>query len=156
MFRFASFEEIWTCIYFYLWDLLVGVVTFNDFKFLIVCNHVFAQGCFAGLGFFSMYLNKMLSIKLEHKNNVGKLLIIVAPVLVAISIAISRVDDYMHHWQDVSIGAIIGNMTCFLLRSCCTFFILYLHSLIFYYFRLSNRNILIQQALSTIVHPTFR
>ena len=132
------------------------MATFNYFKFLIVLNHVFAQGCFAGLGFFSMYLNKMLSVKPQHKNNVGKLLIIVAPIFVAISIAISRVDDYMHHWQDVSIGAIIGNMTCFLLRSCCTLFVLYLYSLILYYFRLSNGNILIQQALSTIVHPTFR
>ena len=125
--------------------LLVCVATFNDSNFLIVRNHVF----------FSMYLNKMLSIKPQHKNNVGKLLIIVAPIFIAISIAISRVDDYMHHWQDVSIGAIIGNKNSFTLRSC-TLFVLYLYSLIFYYFRVSNGNILIQQALSTIIHSSFR
>lgn len=44
----------------------------------------------------------------DRKGHVGKLCLIFLPLLVAALVAVSRVDDYWHHWQDVFGGAIIG------------------------------------------------
>ncbi|KAJ6771937.1 LIPID PHOSPHATE PHOSPHATASE [Salix koriyanagi] len=42
------------------------------------------------------------------RGHVAKLCIVFLPLLVAALVAVSRVDDYWHHWQDVFAGALIG------------------------------------------------
>jgi membrane-associated phospholipid phosphatase len=74
-------------------------------------------GSFAGLGFFSLFLNQMLNISRRYGNDVIKLVLIVLPLFVAVAISITRVNDYMHHWQDVSVGGIIGKISIAFLHS---------------------------------------
>ncbi|XP_058737579.1 lipid phosphate phosphatase 2-like isoform X2 [Vicia villosa] len=62
---------------------------------------------FAGLGFLSLYLSGKLKA-FDRKGHVAKLCIIFLPLLAASLVAVSRVDDYWHHWQDVFAGGLIG------------------------------------------------
>jgi membrane-associated phospholipid phosphatase len=41
---------------------------------------------------------------------VAKLCIVLLPLLLAAMVAVSRVDDYWHHWQDVFAGGILGRL----------------------------------------------
>ncbi|OAY81931.1 Lipid phosphate phosphatase 2 [Ananas comosus] len=62
---------------------------------------------FAGLGFLSWYLaGKIMAF--DRKGHVAKLCIVFLPLLVASLVAVSRVDDYWHHWQDVFTGGLLG------------------------------------------------
>jgi len=70
----------------------------NDFQF---------PGSFAGLGFLSLYLSGKLQV-FDREGHVAKLCIIFLPLLAASLVAISRVDDYWHHWQDVFAGGLLG------------------------------------------------
>ncbi|XP_074581958.1 lipid phosphate phosphatase 2-like isoform X1 [Curcuma longa] len=66
-----------------------------------------ASGSFAGLGFLSWYLaGKMQAF--DRRGHVAKLCLVLLPLLAASLVAISRVDDYWHHWQDVVVGGLIG------------------------------------------------
>ncbi|KAG8087157.1 hypothetical protein GUJ93_ZPchr0010g11080 [Zizania palustris] len=62
---------------------------------------------FAGLGFLAWYLAGKLQA-FDRKGHIAKLCIVFLPLLVASLVAVSRVDDYWHHWQDVFAGGIIG------------------------------------------------
>ncbi|CAL9747869.1 unnamed protein product [Musa acuminata subsp. burmannicoides] len=62
---------------------------------------------FAGLGFLSWYLAGKIQA-FDRRGHVAKLCIVFLPLLVASLVAISRVDDYWHHWQDVFAGGILG------------------------------------------------
>ncbi|KAJ1390526.1 Phosphatidic acid phosphatase type 2/haloperoxidase [Sesbania bispinosa] len=62
---------------------------------------------FAGLGFLAWYLSGKIRV-FDRRGHVAKLCIVFLPLLVAAMIAVSRVDDYWHHWQDVFAGGIIG------------------------------------------------
>ncbi|XP_062110020.1 lipid phosphate phosphatase 2-like isoform X2 [Humulus lupulus] len=62
---------------------------------------------FAGLNFLALYLSGKIRV-FDRKGHVAKLCIIFLPLLVASLVAVSRVDDYWHHWQDVFAGSIIG------------------------------------------------
>ncbi|KAL2347642.1 hypothetical protein Fmac_001642 [Flemingia macrophylla] len=62
---------------------------------------------FAGLGFLSWYLSGKIKA-FDRRGHVAKLCIVFFPLLVAAMIAVSRVDDYWHHWQDVFTGGLIG------------------------------------------------
>ncbi|TVU35632.1 hypothetical protein EJB05_17532, partial [Eragrostis curvula] len=62
---------------------------------------------FAGLGFLSWYLAGKITV-FDRRGHVAKLCIILMPLLLAVMVAISRVDDYWHHWQDVFAGGILG------------------------------------------------
>lgn len=73
-------------------------------------------GSFAGLGFLSLYLSGKIKA-FDRKGHVAKLCIVFLPLLVACLVAISRVDDYWHHWQDVFAGGILG---LFLFTSKCS------------------------------------
>ena len=42
------------------------------------------------------------------RGNVFKLVLVLMPLLVAMLVAISRVDNYWHHWQDVTVGGLLG------------------------------------------------
>ncbi|KAG5521588.1 hypothetical protein RHGRI_033968 [Rhododendron griersonianum] len=66
-----------------------------------------ASWSFAGLGFFSLYLSGKIKA-FDRRGHVAKLCIVFLPLLVASLVAISRVDDYWHHWQDVFAGGLLG------------------------------------------------
>ncbi|KAK3130816.1 hypothetical protein QOZ80_6BG0498390 [Eleusine coracana subsp. coracana] len=62
---------------------------------------------FAGLGFLSWYLaGKIMAF--DRRGHVAKLCIVALPLLLAAMVAVSRVDDYWHHWQDVFNAGAIG------------------------------------------------
>eukprot|EP00250_Pteridium_aquilinum_P015961 c22860_g1_i3 orf=164-1243(+) len=62
---------------------------------------------FAGLGFLSLYLAGKLQL-FNGRGHVAKIAIVFTPLLAALLVGLSRVDDYWHHWNDVFGGAIIG------------------------------------------------
>uniref|UniRef100_A0A453FBA7 Phosphatidic acid phosphatase type 2/haloperoxidase domain-containing protein n=1 Tax=Aegilops tauschii subsp. strangulata TaxID=200361 RepID=A0A453FBA7_AEGTS len=62
---------------------------------------------FAGLGFLSWYLAGKIKV-FDRRGHVAKLCIIFLPLLGAALVAVSRVDDYRHHWQDVCTGGVLG------------------------------------------------
>ncbi|XP_071739337.1 putative lipid phosphate phosphatase 3, chloroplastic [Rutidosis leptorrhynchoides] len=62
---------------------------------------------FAGLGFLSLYLAGKIKA-FDRSGHVAKLCIVFLPLLMASLVAVSRVDDYWHHWQDVFAGGILG------------------------------------------------
>ncbi|CAD6271319.1 unnamed protein product [Miscanthus lutarioriparius] len=62
---------------------------------------------FAGLGFLSWYLAGKVKA-FDRRGHVAKLCVVVLPLLLAAMVAVSRVDDYWHHWQDVFAGGILG------------------------------------------------
>ena len=64
-------------------------------------------GSFAGLGFLSWYLAGKIKV-FDRKGHVAKLCIVLSPLLLAALVAVSRVDDYWHHWQDVGTGGLLG------------------------------------------------
>ncbi|KAK3421608.1 putative lipid phosphate phosphatase 3, chloroplastic isoform X1 [Eucalyptus grandis] len=66
-----------------------------------------ASWSFAGLGFLSLYLCGKIRA-FDRKGHIAKLCIIFLPLLLASLVAISRVDDYWHHWQDVFAAGFLG------------------------------------------------
>ena len=62
---------------------------------------------FGGLGFLSWYLAGKLRL-LDGRGYVWKAVAVTVPLLGALLVAISRVDDYRHHWQDVTVGGLMG------------------------------------------------
>ncbi|GJM89653.1 hypothetical protein PR202_ga05861 [Eleusine coracana subsp. coracana] len=64
-------------------------------------------GSFAGLGFLSWYLAGKIKA-FDRGGHIAKLCIVILPLLLAAMVAVSRVDDYWHHWQDVFAGGILG------------------------------------------------
>jgi diacylglycerol diphosphate phosphatase / phosphatidate phosphatase len=63
---------------------------------------------FAGLGYLSMFLLG----NIRYNNNLAggslKILAVILPLLVAMFVGISRINDYRHHWSDVVGGALLG------------------------------------------------
>jgi membrane-associated phospholipid phosphatase len=66
-----------------------------------------SQGCFSGLGFLSWYLAGKIKA-FDRGGHVAKLCIVLLPLLLATMVAVSRVSDYWHHWQDVFAGGVLG------------------------------------------------
>ncbi|XP_008782302.2 lipid phosphate phosphatase 2-like isoform X1 [Phoenix dactylifera] len=62
---------------------------------------------FAGLSFLAWYLSGKIQA-FDRKGHIAKLCIVFLPLLGAALVAISRVDDYWHHWQDVFAGGLLG------------------------------------------------
>lgn len=62
---------------------------------------------FAGLGFLAWYISGKIKV-FDRRGHVAKLCIVFLPLLAAALVAISRVDDYWHHWQDVFTGGSLG------------------------------------------------
>jgi len=62
---------------------------------------------FAGMTYLSLYLAGKLHI-FDSKSHSYKSFIVTAPYVVAALIAISRTQDYRHHWQDVMAGGLLG------------------------------------------------
>lgn len=65
--------------------------------------------CFAGLGFVSFYLAGKMRL-FDERGHVYKPLIALIPLLGAILVGISRIDNYRHHWEDVATGGGIGKL----------------------------------------------
>lgn len=66
-----------------------------------------ASWSFAGLSFLSLYLSGKIKA-FDRRGHVAKLCIVFLPLLMAALVAVSRVDDYWHHWQDVFAGGLLG------------------------------------------------
>ncbi|KAI8826913.1 phosphatidic acid phosphatase type 2/haloperoxidase, partial [Fimicolochytrium jonesii] len=60
----------------------------------------------SGLGFLAIYLAGRLN--LDRKPLAPKYAVVTIPIVVALLISISRVDDYWHRWEDVVVGAVVG------------------------------------------------
>ena len=72
-------------------------------------------GSFAGLGFLSWYLAGKIKA-FDRGGHVAKLCIVAMPLLLAAMVAVSRVDDYWHHWQDVFTAGVLGTRVPFQLN----------------------------------------
>ena len=57
--------------------------------------------------FLSMYLAGKFQL-FNGRGHVAKISIVFAPLLLALLVGLSRVDDYWHNWEDVFAGALIG------------------------------------------------
>ncbi|KAF8975113.1 hypothetical protein BGZ46_009421 [Entomortierella lignicola] len=62
---------------------------------------------FGGLGYLSMFIAGKLHL-FDERGHIYKSIVVLAPLILAALIAISRVDNYRHHWQDVTVGSFIG------------------------------------------------
>lgn len=62
---------------------------------------------FAGLTYLALYFAGKLRV-FDRQGRSIKGFIILLPVLGAAMVAVSRLDDYRHHWQDITVGALIG------------------------------------------------
>ncbi|XP_053671277.1 phospholipid phosphatase 5 [Anopheles nili] len=70
---------------------------------------------FVGLGFLTWYLIGKLQLMNERGRGRSVRLIAAAlPLFAATMIAISRTCDYHHHWQDVTVGSLIGSLLSYL------------------------------------------
>ncbi|KAJ1687429.1 hypothetical protein LUZ63_018819 [Rhynchospora breviuscula] len=92
-------------------NVTLGVICHGEKSVIKEGHKSFPSGhtswSFAGLGFCSWYLAGKLTA-FDRKGHVGKLCIVFAPLLLAAMVAVSRVDDYWHHWQDVFTGGFLG------------------------------------------------
>ncbi|XP_055605390.1 phospholipid phosphatase 4 isoform X2 [Uranotaenia lowii] len=70
---------------------------------------------FSVLGFLAWYLFAKLHVFTERgRGQSWRLIAALCPLWVAVMVAISRTCDYHHHWQDVSVGSIIGIIESYL------------------------------------------
>lgn len=64
---------------------------------------------FAALGYLAWYLFAKLHVFTERgRGQTWRLLASGGPLFAALMVAISRTCDYHHHWQDVTVGSLIG------------------------------------------------
>lgn len=64
---------------------------------------------FSGLGFLSLYLaGKLHCFQSQGRGQGWKLCVALVPVACALAVALTRYSDYRHHWQDITVGAMLG------------------------------------------------
>lgn len=69
---------------------------------------------FATLGYLSLYLFAKLHVFTRRgRGQCWRLLVSAAPLLLAAMVAISRTCDYHHHWQDVTVGSLLGSVLAY-------------------------------------------
>ena len=69
--------------------------------------HLDFSGCFAGLGYLSLYLGGKLSL-FDRRGYTYRVFFVLVPNLATVLIAISRVNDYQHRWVDIIGAAVLG------------------------------------------------
>ncbi|KAL8161312.1 hypothetical protein V2J09_012801 [Rumex salicifolius] len=94
------------------YDALGNVICHGKHSVIREGHKSFPSGSFAGLGFLSLYLSGKIKA-FDHKGHVAKLCLVFLPILAAALVAVSRVDDYWHHWQDVFAGGLLGMLVAF-------------------------------------------
>ncbi|RKP14015.1 phosphatidic acid phosphatase type 2/haloperoxidase [Piptocephalis cylindrospora] len=62
---------------------------------------------FAGLTYLALYFAGKLNL-FDRQGRSIKGFIVLLPILGASLVAVSRLDDYRHHWQDITVGTLIG------------------------------------------------
>ncbi|KAL1933012.1 hypothetical protein VTP01DRAFT_8690 [Rhizomucor pusillus] len=62
---------------------------------------------FCGLGYLAIYMAGKLHL-FDERGHTYKSFVSIIPLLGATLIAISRIEDYRHHWSDCFVGAILG------------------------------------------------
>ncbi|CAO3656669.1 unnamed protein product [Mucor hiemalis] len=67
---------------------------------------------FAGLMFLAFYIAGKMKM-FDEKGHTYKGFIFAFPIIGALLVAISRTEDYRHHWQDVTIGALLGTLCAY-------------------------------------------
>ena len=68
-----------------------------------------SQLAFSGLGYVSLALAAALAdVDAPRFGSLWKLIVAFSPALLALLIALSRISDYWHHWEDVLVGTLIG------------------------------------------------
>ncbi|XP_065919293.1 phospholipid phosphatase 5-like [Dysidea avara] len=68
-----------------------------------------ASWMFTGMVFFSLYLaNKMSVFRRNGRGHSLRLIIVLVPIIAAMIVAITRLRDYWHHWEDITVGALMG------------------------------------------------
>eukprot|EP00900_Chrysochromulina_parva_P000450 jgi/Chrpa1/10405/Chrysochromulina_OHIO_Genome00004275-RA len=68
---------------------------------------------FAGLGFVSLCLGARLVQAPGRSGALWKLCVVALPWLLALHVALSRVADYWHHWEDVLVGSLLGHVAAY-------------------------------------------
>ncbi|XP_062126149.1 phospholipid phosphatase 5 isoform X1 [Drosophila sulfurigaster albostrigata] len=64
---------------------------------------------FASFGFVTYYVGaKLHAFDARGRGQTWRLCVAIVPLIVATLVAVSRTCDYHHHWQDVTVGALIG------------------------------------------------
>eukprot|EP00106_Octopus_bimaculoides_P000762 XP_014768204.1 PREDICTED: phosphatidate phosphatase PPAPDC1B-like isoform X2 [Octopus bimaculoides] len=64
---------------------------------------------FSGLGFTTLYLFGKLHYFGQHGfGSTWRFITCITPIFIAMLVALSRVCDYHHHWQDVTVGSLLG------------------------------------------------
>ncbi|KKK25505.1 hypothetical protein ARAM_002064 [Aspergillus rambellii] len=67
---------------------------------------------FSGLGYLSLFLSGQMHV-FRPRTDLFRCLLALIPVLCALMIAISRLDDYRHDVYDVTVGSILGSLVAF-------------------------------------------
>jgi len=68
---------------------------------------------FSGLFFVSLVLAARLAPMGRRWGTLWKLCVVAMPWLLALQVALSRIADYWHHWEDVLIGSLIGHLAAY-------------------------------------------
>lgn len=67
---------------------------------------------FASFGFIAYYVGaKLHAFDSRGRGHTWRLCIAVIPLVISLLVAVSRTCDYHHHWQDVTVGSLIGLLT---------------------------------------------
>ncbi|KAL1528795.1 hypothetical protein AB1Y20_010120 [Prymnesium parvum] len=70
---------------------------------------------FAGLGFLTLYIGARLYHVHACCGELWKLPVVLAPWFAALCVGLSRIADYWHHWEDVLVGGLIGNLIAYIM-----------------------------------------
>ena len=68
---------------------------------------------FSALGFVSLCLGARLVQAPGRSGTLWKLCVVALPWLLALHVALSRVADYWHHWEDVLVGSLLGHVLAY-------------------------------------------